>query len=128
MTPTRVATTLFGIISFLVLMTILFEMGKDQMIEQASSKMRPVISALFSEMTVLGFLSLITFGVSKASLLQEMSAAIFGESEEREGYLEELLERIHYVLFAVMCLFIFQVIALVHHGNIMEERWIALNK
>jgi len=69
--------------------------------------MKPLLESLFSEMTVLGFLGVITFLVSKVGVLSEISVVVFGESEEE--FLTELLETVHYVLFGVMCFFILQV-------------------
>jgi len=81
--------------TFLALVTVAFETGKDYLMEEvATRETKPVIAGLFSELTVLGFLSLVTFVVSQTPLLKEVSGHVFGEGEEREGYLMELLEQV----------------------------------
>lgn len=94
-TPFKIATTLFCIMTFLALVTVAFETGKDYLMEEvATRETKPVIAGLFSELTVLGFLSLVTFVVSQTPLLKDVSGHVFGEGEEREGYLMELLEQV----------------------------------
>ena len=115
-TPRKLDTSVFCIITFLLVMTILFEEVKDYMFETANKMLKPVVGILFAEMTVLGFLSLLTFCISKLDVLDKLSAHIFGESEAREEYLESLLEQVHYVLFAVMCTYIIQIMTLVKFG------------
>jgi len=51
--PFQVALVIFVIITFLIIVTILFELIKDYAIEESSKYMRPIILCLFSEMTVL---------------------------------------------------------------------------
>ena len=86
---------LCGVTTFLITVTIIFEGAKDYMLESASKFTKPVVLGLFKELTVLGFLSLVTFIISKLDVLDELSKMIFGTGPEREGYLEELLEKIH---------------------------------
>ena len=94
-TPFKIATTLFCIMTFLALVTVAFETGKEYLMEEvATHETKPVIAGLFSELTVLGFLSLVTFLVSQTPLLKSVSGHVFGEGEEREGYLMELLEQV----------------------------------
>ena len=94
-TPFKVATTLFCIMTFLAMVTVSFEKGKEYMMEDmATRETRPMVAGLFSELTVLGFLSLVTFVISQANILSKMSAQIFGETAEREEYLTELLEQV----------------------------------
>ena len=94
-TPFKIATTLFCIMTFLALVTVAFEKGKEFLMEDvATRETKPVIAGLFSELTVLGFLSLVTFIVSQTPMLTSISGHVFGEGEEREGYLMELLEQV----------------------------------
>jgi hypothetical protein len=65
----------------------------------------PIVNALFSEMTVLGFLSMVTFIVASAGFITDLSILCFGE--EKEEFLKELFEQAHYMLFLVMVIFFF---------------------
>ena len=75
------------IIVLLIVLTIIFEIMKEFIVEIASKNLRPIIESLFGEMTVLGFLSIITFLVTKFGYIQTLSAKLFGELED-----EALLE------------------------------------
>lgn len=86
------------------------------------------MASLFGEMTVLGFLSVVTFCVSQAGLLRRISIEIFGDSEEGKIYLTELFEHVHYLLFAIMVLFIIKVLILLHCANRTIEGWRVTNK
>jgi hypothetical protein len=78
-----------------------FEEIKDYIYENTEKVSRPIVDALFSEMTVLGFLSMVTFIVAGAGVINDISAVVFGSSEEGKGYLKELFEQAHYMLFLV---------------------------
>jgi len=57
--------SVWGICLFLIVVTIIFEKTKDRIEERASKDMLPIIESLFAEMTILGFLSVITFICTK---------------------------------------------------------------
>jgi len=118
-------TTLVAIIIFLIAMTIFFEEVKEGLEEEADRTMRPVIDGLFGEMTVLGFLSIVTFCVTKMGLFETISVAVFGEEEKEE--LLETFEMAHYMLFFIMVFFVVNVLVLVHGGEAMEKTWRAFN-
>jgi len=101
------------IISAIVLITILFEMAKDAILESASEHVRPIVLQMFQELTILGFLSLVVFFMAVTHWLQDLSALAFGPSEEAAGYLGELVETTHYIIFLTMILNIIQVVVLV---------------
>jgi hypothetical protein len=94
----------------------------------SSKHMRPMMASLFGEMTVLGFLSVVTFCISQAGLLRRLSIQIFGNSEEGKVYLTELFEHVHYLLFAIMVLFIIKVLILLHSANRTISVWRVANK
>mmetsp|Transcript_13489 Transcript_13489/g.17475 ORF Transcript_13489/g.17475 Transcript_13489/m.17475 type:complete len:662 (+) Transcript_13489:20-2005(+) len=122
--PHMVATVLFLIMTFLALVTVLFEKGKEFMMEVVADRTtKPVVAGLFSELTVLGFLSLVTFVISQMDILDRLSGTIFGEGKEREGYLEELLEQIHFIIFAVMVIFIMQSMILLRNTRRQLKSW-----
>ena len=109
-------------LTFLALVTIIFEKGKEILVERASKSLRPVITSLFSELTVLGFLGLVTFLITKTKILPELSVELFCDGDccrvcrmeenpiicvkEKMNQLQELFESIHMSLFMVMVLFI----------------------
>ena len=68
-------------------------------------------------------LRLRTFVVSKLDVLDKISNAVFGEGKEREQYLEELLETIHMMLFAIMVTLIAQVLALLNISKKQFAKW-----
>ena len=94
----------------------------------SSKHMRPMVQSLFGEMTILGFLSVVTFCISQAGLLRKISVDIFNDSEEGKEYLTELFERVHYLLFAIMVLFIVKVLILLHLANGTVRKWKTANK
>ena len=123
-TPHKLATTLFCIMTFLATVTVAFEKGKEYLIENVADRnTRPVIAGLFSELTVLGFLSLVTFVISQLDILSKISARVFGEGKEREEYLTELLEQIHFIIFAVMVIFIGQSLILLKITKHQIKTW-----
>jgi Ca2+-binding EF-hand superfamily protein len=116
------ATAAMISLTFLALVTIIFEKGKEILVERASKSLRPVITSLFSELTVLGFLGLVTFLITKTKILPELSVELFCNGDcyrvcrmeenpiicvkEKMNQLQELFESIHMSLFMVMVLFI----------------------
>jgi len=124
----RLVTCIFVLITILIVMSTLFEVVKDWINEGTSEKMKPVVEVLFSEMTVLGFLSLVTFCISKMGVLSDISQAVFYDVEDGGGWLEELLESVHYDLFLVMVLFIAQTLALIRLGTQSEKEWSDMDK
>jgi len=72
----------------------LFENIKDGIYERTPKPSLPIVDALFSEMTVLGFLSMVTFIVSSAGFIDDLSVRIYGPSAEGEEFLKELFERV----------------------------------
>ena len=116
------ATASFISLTFLAVVTIIFEKGKEMLVERASKSLRPIITSLFSELTVLGFLGLVTFLIIKSNVLPRLSVELFCDGDcyrvcrieenpivcvrEKMGELQELFESIHMSLFLVMVLFI----------------------
>ena len=56
--------------------------------------MQAVLSEVWAQLTVLGFLALATFLMVQSQFLQYVSGAIYGEEE----HLVELFEKIHFAL------------------------------
>ena len=100
----------------------MFENIKDAIYEGTEKASLPIVDALFSEMTVLGFLSMVTFIVASAGFLTDISKVVFGETEKGEGYLKELFEQAHYMLFLVMVVFFFIAIYILAINNATMAR------
>lgn len=107
------------IISLLIFITILFEEVKEKIEESADRNMKPVIKALFGEMTILGFLSACTFVITKTPFPGHLSERIFGEEE----LLVEIFEMVHFSLFFIMVCFVAQVLLLVRQSMRSEAKW-----
>ena len=120
----NVGFAIFGIVTLLIIATIGFEMIEEKFVHHASKNMRPFVSALFAELTVLGFLSLIVFVVGQAGIVSDISEKMFHEEEE----LQELIEKVHYLLFAVMVLFMIEALLLFKAGNRTVAVWRRFNR
>lgn len=114
------------IVLLLIVLTIAFESIKEHIEESADRNMRPIIASLFGEMTVLGFLSIFTFCVTKLGFFETISTKVFGEEEEEE--LLETFEFVHYMLFFVMVFFVISVLTLVAGAENTEVMWSKMDK
>ena len=72
-----------------------------------------------AELTVLGFIGLTLFLVDKMSIVGEISEDLYGE----EGYIGELCEVVHMVLFLIMLIFMATVVTLIQFGNSIADDW-----
>ena len=77
----------------LIALTIAFEWGKEYIHESADVHMKEIIDSMFGEMTILGFLSVVTFCITKTGYFEYLSKKLFG-AEEEEALLE-LFEFVH---------------------------------
>merc|ERR1719387_2021916 len=101
-------TCVVAFISFILFMSVLFELGHEHLKETTPDVFQPILTSLYSELTLLGFIGLLMFTVFKLDALKELSKHLFGEGEE----IKELGEQVHMVLFGVMALFLAQAVAL----------------
>jgi len=116
-----------GIITFLLVFTIIFENLKDYVVEAVhASPNQPIVSAIFSELTVLGFLAFIAFLLTKFGL-GHISLMVYGHAdvEEDKMKLQEMLEQIHMVIFIMMCIFIMQALGMLVFSARCARRWTA---
>merc|ERR1711959_717682 len=116
-----------GIISFLLFFTVLFEVVKEMVVEFVhASPNQPIVSAIFSELTVLGFLAFIAFLLTKFGL-GHISLMVYGHAdvEEDKIKLQEILEQIHMVIFIMMCFFIMQALGMLVFSARCARRWTA---
>jgi len=120
--PVLEYTIVVGIVLFLILLTILFEYSKEYLEESSSRNMKPIVESLFGELTVLGFLSIFTFVVTKAGFFMRLGEHLFGP--ERHEELLEVFESVHYTIFFIMVFFVIQVLILVNEANQTAEEWL----
>jgi len=117
-------TTVVSIVLVLILLTVLFEFSKEHLEESVSEDMNIILEKLFGELTVLGFLSIITFCITQTGLFEIISEKVYGDDKE----LLEFFEYVHYTIFFIMISFVFQVIVLVREASETEEQWLEMDK
>lgn len=117
--PALVANCMFIALTALVILSVAFELTKDKITESASENTKPIVDTMWMELTVLGFLSLLSFLVVKAGILDGLSTELFGEA----GELAEIVETVHMMLFLVMVVFMGEVMLLLRMGNATEKAW-----
>ena len=108
----------FVVVVGLVLVTIGFEYAKDY-VEEVLPKYQVVLDRVWGELTVLGFLALVTFLMVQSGVLPIVSALVYGDEE----HLVHLFERIHFALFAVMIFFLVDALWLLVAANKMRKQW-----
>ena len=73
----------------LILLTVAFEVMKETLEESVPEDFEIILEKFFGELTILGFLSMITFLISKTGILEKLSEHWFeGEDEELLEYVE----------------------------------------
>lgn len=115
-----------AIVLALIALTILFEKVKHRAEHHAGRALRPIVSALFGELTVLGFLSTVTYCLEQMGMFAALSAMIVGEEDDEEGGEEEvfeLVESIHFAMFFVMVIFMVSVLREVNDGLRAQKEW-----
>lgn len=80
--------TIVGIVFTLIVLTVAFEQAKEYLEESIEEDMEIILEKLFGELTILGFLSMVTFMVSKTGLFEQLSEKIFEEENELLEYFE----------------------------------------
>jgi len=123
---TAMSTAVMAIVLLLILLTIAFEWIKEKVEETADANMKPILESLFGEMTVLGFVSVFSFIVTKLGFFESLSIKVFGESEREE--LVEIFEAVHYSLFFVMVFFVLEVLLLVSDAMHAQGLWLEMNR
>ena len=115
-------TILSCIVLLLIFLTILFELLKDHAEEHASRNAKPIVEALFGELTVLGFLSVFTFVATHTGILQKLGEHLLGPARHEDVL--EAFESVHYTIFFIMVFFVIQVLVLVKEASETEELWL----
>ena len=115
---------LLVIAGVLIALTIMFEMVEEFLTDLINKDFLPILQHVYSELTILGFVGLIMFILTKSGVLQSYSKSMFfhpppgeessdgacdKEEREAEAELTELVEGAHMVLFFVMICFLSQI-------------------
>ena len=85
----------------LIGLTVIFEEMREYL-EEELAKYALVIERIWSELTVLGFLALMTFLMLQGGILPAVSLFAYGDPE----HLIHMFEKIHFALFFVLVLFL----------------------
>lgn len=110
------AATLVG----LIVVTIGFETMHEALDEAAGERMQDVVDAMFGELTVLGFIGLLTFISIRTEAAHWVGEHLFPEEPDE---FVEILEDLHMLLFFVMVVFISEVVYLIQSGRSNIARW-----
>ena len=137
------------IVLALILLTILFEVAKEHLEESVSEDFEVILEKFFGELTVLGFLAMVTFLVSRTGLVQRISEHVFGKEEELVEYIEyvstqrhsnitshpfslivdmEHYRVVHFALFFVMISFVIQVVMMLQVAEKQQDRWFEMDE
>mmetsp|Transcript_10431 Transcript_10431/g.14594 ORF Transcript_10431/g.14594 Transcript_10431/m.14594 type:complete len:751 (-) Transcript_10431:217-2469(-) len=111
--------------AIIIVLTIMFELVVDFLLEWVHPDMKPVIEAAVGELTVLGFVSLFTFVITRFGIIKHISEEIFyGDDGEK---LVEIFEDVHFTLFGIMAFFVLKVLSIVRRSIYDDKMWEALN-
>jgi len=123
----HVMSAVIVIMLLLLALTWVFEKTKHHLQHICAKEgphMTTILEKLFGEMTVLGFLSLATFVVTKLSFFHTLNDAIFHE----EGQLLEIVELVHFAIFFIMIFYVIQVLVFVRRAIATEHKWMEMDR
>ena len=107
-----------AIVLVLIGLTIAFEKGREEL-EGVMRRYELVLERIWSELTVLGFLALVTFLLTQSSALPALSSLAYGDDE----HLIHLFESIHFSLFFVLVGFLFGALWLLWAAGAAGQLW-----
>ena len=96
---TQFSTAAVVVTAGLILFSIGFEKAEHFMLHKPSKVTRPVVRAMFQELTGLGFLGVFLFVVESTPALSHLSKAIFGYG--RESAVASVIHTVHMVRLRV---------------------------
>eukprot|EP00743_Colponemidia_sp_Colp-15_P003313 GILK01003578.1.p1 GENE.GILK01003578.1~~GILK01003578.1.p1 ORF type:complete len:785 (+),score=118.73 GILK01003578.1:64-2418(+) len=130
------------LVILIILLSVLFEKFQHWLIHKLhnaenGASLVAIIRALFSELTVLGFIGVLLFVLNHYGVTKDISKAVFcpggicpnGQSTSAEasrGYkklLPELFETVHMLIFVIMVTFIVFVVCLLIISRIVDLWW-----
>ena len=111
------------IISFLIAVTVAFEVFKHSIEHYVRhTNAEEIVQAVWGELTVLGFLAIVCFTITKAGT-GNLSLELYGEGSTEEEKKEnkekfgENLEEVHMIIFIIMIVFLCQALATIGYLN-----------
>ena len=110
-----------SIVLVLIAVTIIFEKFKHATEHASGRALRPIVDALFGELTVLGFLAGVTYLLQKGGVFDALEHYLEGGDRNAEVF--ELVENIHFGLFFLMVIFLVSVLIEVYDGLKIQEQW-----
>ena len=84
-------------------------------------EMKPILKALFAELTLMGFIGLLLFIIGKTPILKIFSGYIFGPGDENADKLTEQFETIHMAIFLVMSVFFVEIVVILQGGTRLTQ-------
>mmetsp|Transcript_22292 Transcript_22292/g.55923 ORF Transcript_22292/g.55923 Transcript_22292/m.55923 type:complete len:689 (-) Transcript_22292:930-2996(-) len=119
-------TIILVILLVLVVLSVAFEIVKDKIEESTEEELEPIVTHMWQELTILGFLSLLSFIAVKVGLIDKIAEQLYPEAEKEE--LKETVENVHMALFLVMVVFIVEVVMLLNLAKVFSREWKAIEK
>lgn len=119
----KIATVALCVVLMLIGMSVLFELGKDALFASTSTNFKPVLTSMFGELTLLGFVGLIMFCLGQTGALKAFSEELFEGEAEAAELLPEMCEVVHMALFLLMCLFLGMVIIWTKMAMGLQNEW-----
>jgi len=107
----------------LIVLSVIFEKSKHHLEHHVDEHKHIILQALFGELTVLGFIALITFFLMQTGTFEHFSQRIYGD----EQHLLHLFEKVHFGLFFVMLLFLLLIGWLIYVQDQAAQRWHSLD-
>jgi len=117
--PVVYVSTIVAILSFLIAVSVFFEIAKETIEEEVSPELKPMLTSLFGELTVLGFIGIVLFFTFKLQFIQDLNTSLYKE----ENAINEMSETVHMALFLVMIIFLGTDLILVRAGTYVEAGW-----
>ncbi|KAJ1632344.1 hypothetical protein T492DRAFT_31038 [Pavlovales sp. CCMP2436] len=111
-------------ILFLIALTIGFEKIKHQAEHGRAPSEKLVVNALFGEVTVLGFIALVTFFMIKSGMFETLSMLVYHD----DTHMLHLFEDVHFGLFFTMMLYLALVIWVLIVQQHTKRRWKSLEE
>jgi hypothetical protein len=59
--PAMISVIVFTIVTVLVAFTMMFEVLEEKLLHNCEKSLKPIVSSLFGEMTILGFLNVVIY-------------------------------------------------------------------
>lgn len=108
----------------LIMLSLIFEESKHHIEKRADEHKQIILQQLFGELTVLGFIALITFFLMDSGVFTRLSMRIYNDPD----HLLHLFEKVHFGLFFVMVFFLLIVSWLIIIQNSAAREWLKLDE